>query len=151
MFDKLFAKFKKQPAPAPAPDVSDDMEIAIAALLVEAARADERYEDHEKLLIDKTLAAKFDLSAQRASALRAKGEAAQHEAIDIHRFTRIAKAMDGAEKIALIEQLWEIVLSDGDRDPHEDTLIRRICGLIYVNDPDSGAARLRIEAKLAGQ
>jgi uncharacterized tellurite resistance protein B-like protein len=42
-----------------------------------------------------------------------------------------------------------VVLSDGERDPHEDTLIRRICGLIYVEDRESGQARLRAEAALA--
>lgn len=146
MFDKLFGK--KTAAPKAAAETIDPLQLAIAALLVEAACADEKYEESEKAIIDKTLAAKFGVSAADAAALRAKGEAAQAGALDIQRFTRIAKAMAADEKIAFIEQLWEIVLSDGERDPFEDTLIRRICGLIYVEDRDSGAARARVAARL---
>ncbi len=148
MFEKLFGKKDAKPKAA-AEEETDPLQLAVAALLVEAACADEKYEDREKTIIDKSLAAKFGLQNEQVAALRAKGEAAQAGALDIQRFTRIAKEMEQAEKIAFIEQLWEIVLSDGERDPFEDTLIRRICGLIYVDDRDSGAARARIAAKLS--
>ncbi len=146
MFDKLFGK--KTAAPKQAAETTDPLQLAIAALLVEAACADEKYRESEKAIIDKSLAAKFGVATADAAALRARGEAAQAGALDIQRFTRIAKEMAAEEKIAFIEQLWEIVLSDGERDPFEDTLIRRICGLIYVEDQDSGAARARVAARL---
>ena len=147
MFDKLFGK-KSKPEEAAKED-NDPMQLAVAALLVEAACADDKYEESEKAVIDKSLAAKFGLELIAAKELRAKGEIAQKDALDIQRFTRIAKAMDQAEKIAFIEELWEIVLTDGERDPFEDALIRRICGLIYVEDRESGEARKRVAAKLA--
>ena len=146
MFDKLFGRKSAKPE---AVSETDPLQLAVAALLVEAACADEDYEEREKAIIDKTLGAKFSLSTTEAAALRLQGETAQAGALDIQRFTRIAKEMTEGEKISFIEELWEIVLSDGERDPFEDTLIRRICGLIYVDDRDSGAARARAEAKLA--
>ena len=146
MFDKLFGK---KSVKSEAVAETDPLQLAVSALLVEAACADENYEEREKAIIDKTLGAKFSLSPTEAAALRVKGETAQSNALDIQRFTRIAKEMTEGEKISFIEELWEIVLSDGERDPFEDTLIRRICGLIYVDDRDSGAARARVEAKLA--
>jgi uncharacterized tellurite resistance protein B-like protein len=118
-------------------------ELAVAALLVEAARADEDYTDLERTLVGSALAAQFSLDAEEARALLAAGEAAQAGALDIHRFTKVAKTMAANEKLALVERLWTIILSDGARDPHEDTLVRRVCGLIYVSDPESGAARAR--------
>ncbi len=150
MFKKLFSK---KPAKASAsgqeqPTQTDPMQIAVSSLLVEAARADEQYEAKEKAIIDRTLSKKFALSTDGAAKLREEGEIAQKEALDIQRFTRIAKDMTDEEKIAFIEELWEIVLSDGERDPFEDTLIRRICGLIYVEDRESGAARARIANRL---
>ncbi|NOX83362.1 MAG: TerB family tellurite resistance protein [Alphaproteobacteria bacterium] len=132
-----------------APPDTEPMQLAVAALLVEAARADEHYETREMAIIDQSLMAKFNLSPEAAQALRAAGEEAQASALDIQRFTRIAKEMSGEEKIAFIEQLWEIVLSDGERDSYEDTLMRRICGLIYLEDRDSGQARIRVAARLA--
>ncbi len=130
-------------------DPAGAFRTSVAALLVEAARADDHYAPREIEIIDKSLAASFDLSAEDAAALRAEGEKAQSGALDIHRFTRVAKQMTAEEKTAFVEQLWEIVLSDGDRDPYEDALIRRICGLIYVDDRESGAARARVAARLS--
>ncbi len=150
MFKKLFSKPKSQASPTTAPDV-EPIQLAIAALLVEAARADEHYHDHEKAIIDQSLIAKFGLSLEAAQTLRAAGEEAQAGAHDIQRFTRFAKEMSPEEKIAFIEQLWEIVLSDGARDSYEDTLMRRICGLIYLEDRESGEARRRVTARLASQ
>ena len=147
MFDKLFGRTKNQSSDTS--DDSGDLQLAFAALLVEAARADEKYEDHETAIIDRALKTKFALDDAGAATLRARAETAQDGANDIQRFTRIAKTMSGDEKTALIEELWEIVLSDGDRDPCEDPLIRRICGLIYVDDKESGAARSRVAARLA--
>ncbi len=155
MFKKLFSKSKTQASlnqatPSAAPD-AEPLQLAIAALLVEAARADEHYHEHEKAIIDQSLMAKFALSQEAAQALRAAGEEAQAGAHDIQRFTRVAKEMAHDEKIAFIEQLWEIVLSDGERDSYEDTLMRRICGLIYLEDRASGEARIRVSARLASQ
>lgn len=146
MFDKLFGRKKVQDDGA-APEA--DPRHAVAALLVEAARADDHYDDREKAIIEHALAATFDLSAEEAGALRSAGEAAQADALDIQRFTRVAKQMSQEEKISFVERLWEIVLSDSVRDPFEDALIRRICGLIYLDDKESGAARSRVAARLA--
>ncbi len=145
MFRKLFSRDQ---TPDDNASEETDLRLAVAALLVEAARADDHYEDHEKTVIDRALAATFDLSAEEAKALRATGETAQEGALDIQRFTRVAKQLGAEEKIAFVEQLWEIVLSDAVRDPFEDALIRRICGLIYLEDRKSGAARARVLARL---
>ncbi|HOP19538.1 MAG TPA: TerB family tellurite resistance protein [Parvularculaceae bacterium] len=148
MFDRLKSLFSPktaEPSQAPSP------ELAVAALLIEAARADEQYTDSEKALVEAALCEQFALSKEDAAALRQKAEAAQAEAMDLHQFTKVAKNMPASEKIALVERLWIIVLSDGTRDPHEDTLVRSVCGLIYVSDPESGAARQRAQAALSSR
>lgn len=148
MFDKIFKKMRTGSDAPSESEEADAIQVAVAALCVEAARADEDYEASEIAIIDRFLAKRFSLSTEDAASLRAKAETAQSDALDIQRFTRIAKEMSEDEKIGFIENLWEIVLSDGNRDPFEDTLIRRICGLIYVSDPASGAARVRVAARL---
>jgi len=146
MLDRLRALFGRSD---PAPAGPNPMRLAVGALLVEAARADEIYETREKRLIDVALADFFAMSADAAEALRAEAETVQSEAADLHRFTRIAKALSPPDKIRLIEKLWTIVLSDDRRDPHEDAMIRRVCGLIYVSDPDSAGARRRAANRLS--
>ena len=147
MFKKIASLFSPKETPTTEIEALYN-KIAVAALLVEAARIDEAYTDEEKQIIDRALASKFDLTPDAASALRTKGEEAQSNAVDIHRFSKIAKQMPMDEKIDLLEAMWTIVLSDGERDTYEDTLIRRICGLIYVDDRASGEARQRVEAAL---
>lgn len=147
MFDKLFKKMKS--ADAPANNETNELALAFAALMVETARIDQHYGDDEAAIIDRALTSKFNMTESEAAALRAEAETAQEAAFDIQRFTKIAKSMPQEDKIALIEELWEIVLSDGVKDSYEDTLIRKICGLVYVDDQDSGAARNRVAAKIA--
>lgn len=146
MFNKIFGGGKNSSNADD--DAATDMETALAALFVEAARADEHYDDDEKSLIEGALRESFGVNAETAVQLREAGEAAQKNALDIQRFTKHAKTLPGEDKLRFIEALWRIVLSDGVRDPYEDTLIRRICGLIYVSDRASGEARNRAAAAI---
>ena len=147
MFAKLKSIFTGRPDAAAAPQ--SDLPLATAALLVEAARADEDYTDKERKLISAALTARFELSPADGQALLARAEAAQADANDLHQFTRYAKQQTTEEKSALVEAMWRIVLSDAVRDPHEDALIRRVCGLIYLSDIESAKARQRAEASSA--
>ena len=132
---------------APKPD-SPDERLALAALLVDAARRDDEYEDSEKVAIDRILAAEHGLDAAGAAKLRIEAESAQDEAMGLFRFTHSLKESTPFEdRVKIIEYLWEVALADGDRDAVEDNLVRRVCGLLGVSDRDSGLARQRVEAR----
>lgn len=140
MFDTLRALLR--PATAPRTEVSPD--VAIAALMVEAACADGHYDPDEAERIAHLLARLLDLSPAEALRLRAAGEAAQAEAPDLVRFTRAVKwALDEGARADLFQALWGVVLSDGRRDPGEDALMRRLAPLVGVDDDVSAAARRR--------
>ncbi len=65
------------------------------------------------------------------------------------RFTRVVKdSFSHAERVELIEMIWEVVYADGERHDYEDSLMRRIAGLIYVSDRERGEARRRALARL---
>jgi len=147
MIDAFLNIFKGNPE-APSPE-SPDGELALAALLVDAARRDDAYEDSEKRAIDRILAAEHGLEPTAAAALRGKAEKAQDEAMGLFRFTHSLKESTPFEdRVKIIEYLWEVALADGDRDAVEDNLVRRVCGLLGVSDRDSGLARQRVEARL---
>lgn len=146
MIDALKSLFRPRPS-APDRDIAPD--LAVAVLLVEAAKADGHYNDDDRHAVTALLDEMFDLTDP--AALRQRAEAAQAEAADLVRFTRVIKsAMDHDERIALIEALWQVVLVDHHRDPHEDALLRHLAPLIAVDDRDSAQARLRVLAR-AGQ
>ena len=67
---------------------------------------------------------------------------------DIHREFNINKNFDDEKKLLLIESLWEIVLSDGKIHDYESNLIRRLAGLLYISDINSGNARKRALNKI---
>ncbi|MEL7016541.1 MAG: TerB family tellurite resistance protein [Pseudomonadota bacterium] len=133
--------FSTKTADATSPTEQENLQTAFAALLVEAARADEHYDEKERALITTLISRQFDLSPDAATAVRTRGENAQAAAIDLHQFTRTVKQLDAEEKRRFMEGLWRIVLSDGVRDPWEDALVRRVANLIHVTDVESARAR----------
>ena len=149
MFKNLFDKFARS-RPAAAQSGEIDLKTAVAALLVEAARADDNYDEAEKILIAALLQRQFAIDEAEAERIREAGEAAQAAAVDLHKFSRVVKnQMDEPARIQFIEALWELILCDGARDEYEDYLARRLVGLIYLTDRQSGEARQRAAKRLA--
>lgn len=141
----MFGEFlKKLTAPAPEPLVDDDARLALGALLVRIARADDDYAQVEKDQIKAVLEMRYGLAD--ASALLAECEALEAEAPDTVRFTRAIKdAVDYEDRIGVVEDMWAIVLADGIREAHENQLMRLVPPMLGVEDQDSNAARRRIE------
>ena len=145
MLDRLIALLSASETPPE--DRIDAARIAVAAILVEAAMADGVYLAAEKTMIDRVLAGRFGLTVWDAASLRVKGEAAQAEATDLVRFTRVIKdAVPHAERVDLIEAVWRVVYADDTRVAEEGNLVRRLAGLLYVPDCDAGPARQRVVA-----
>lgn len=148
MFDRI-VKLLSEPSP---PQDRDSLQIAVAVLLVEAARMDAHFEDAERTVIERLLAYKFQLSPEQTSELMRKAVEVGERSNQLYPFTRIAvERMDLAQRIGLIEMLWEVAYADGVLDPDEDALLRRVAGLIYVSDVDRAAARIRVLERMAKQ
>src|SRR6266851_455647 len=117
MFDEIKA-WLEGGEPSGSGDEGDQVQLAAAALLVEAAHIDDKLDSRERAVIDGILE---------------------------RRFTHIINERFSLEqRIELIEMLWEVVYADGTVDALEDTLLRRVGGLIYVPDRERGTARQRV-------
>lgn len=126
-----------------------DMRLAAAVLLVEASRADHNWEAREMSAMRRLLSARFDLNQTEVEALLTAAVTVHEGANDIYRFTRaLHQAFDHAQRIELIEMLWEVVYADATLDAYEDGLIRHIGGLLYIEDKERGEARQRVRARL---
>lgn len=125
---------------------SEDGRLAIASVLVMAARADGKYETSEEATIDRVLMTRFKLTAAQARSLREEGEVAEAEAVDIYQFTKaIKEAIPYDDRLAVVEELWGVILSDGERDPFEDTLMRQIVDRLGLSPMDSALARQKVQ------
>ena len=139
-------------APEGAPVRRDDLATAVAVLLIEAARRDDTFDDIERGKIEQLLGYRFQLSPDATRELLAEAEATADRTAQLHPFTRLAvERMSPEQRVKLIEMLWEVAYADGVLDPEEDSLVRRIAGLIYVSDADRVGARLRVLEKLQGR
>ena len=127
-----------------------DARLALGALLVRVAKADNSYAYLEIARIDRILGLRYGLDTVDAAKLRATCEAIETEAPDTVRFTRAIKdAVPYEDRTSVMEALWEIVLADGVRDAQEDALLRMIAPLLGIEDQDSALIRQRVEARLA--
>ena len=149
MFDKLVSLLRGDDTAAPdgPGDKPDGLQLAVAALLVEAAWRDDVFETVERDKIEEILSDHFGLTAAQTTDLLAA--VAKNRSNQLFGFTsKIVKAMDEEGRIRLIEMLWEVAYADGVLDADEDALIRRVAGLVYVTDVDRGKARRRVRDKL---
>lgn len=136
-------------APDAAPSRRDDLQIAVAVLLVEAARMDDRFDEYERGTIEHLLEHKFQISHDETQELLKVAEQTAERTHQLHPFTRLAvERMEPKRRIRLIEMLWEVAYADGKLDPDEDVLLRRVAGLIYVSDEERVAARQRVLKRL---
>ena len=128
----------------------DELQLAVAALLVEAARMDDNFDAGERGDIERLLAARFDLTPEAVHTLVAAAEARMNETAQYFPFTReITARLSTEQRVGIIEMLWEVAYADGALDAHEDMLLRQIAGLIHVPDRERGQARKRALEKAA--
>ena len=139
----MFARFLSTlMGPDAGPLPRQDASLALAALLVRLARADDSYLPAEISRIDQILMARYGLSPFEAVALRAEAEKLEAEAPDTVRFTRaIKEAVPYENRLGVIEAMWSVALADGGRGDEEDALMRLAASLLGVSDRDSALAR----------
>ncbi|WP_372614330.1 TerB family tellurite resistance protein [Aquicoccus sp.] len=139
----MFAEFlRRLTAPAPEPLGDADSRLALAALMVRVARSDHDYAQVEIDRIDRILVTRYGLSPFEATALRQEAEILESEAPDTVRFTRaIKEAVPHEDRFGVLTALWQVVLADGSRDMHEDTLLRMVANLLGISDRESARAR----------
>ena len=121
------------------------LRVATSALLIEAALLDGHFGEDEQATIAALLQNHFELSAQDTSDLMDEGRKAVADSNELYGFTRIIKDhFSEDERIRMIEMLWEVAYSDGQLHHFEANLVRRVAGLVYVSDRESGDARKRV-------
>ncbi len=149
MINRIKTLFRQGQDQAPRPHGADELQLAAAALLVEAAHMDAVYDDAERDAVAGALRRRFGLNEEECADLLAEAEAAQHDSTHLYHFTRTVKdRFSPEERVELIEMLWEVVYADGVLHAYEANLMRRLGGLLYVPDQERGAARKRVLARL---
>ena len=143
MFDKLKTFFDKKT------DISeinfDSEKIAVVALLISTAKYDGNFDESERLEIQKLIKSYFSLSNENTDGLFKTAEEIENKANDLQQFTRsLNKVLNEEEKLKIIELIWKIIMADGIIDNYEENLVRRLSGLLYLQDKDIGNIKNRL-------
>lgn len=121
--------------------------LAMAALLVEAARADHDIREEELEQLGTLLASGLDLDPHQTRQLVERAHAAVEKSVSLVEFTQpVNAALDQAGKLELVRMLWLVALADRHLDRYEDYLIGKVAELLYV--PRGDVLRMK---HLAGQ
>ena len=117
--------------------------VNIACLLIHAAKIDENYTSEEREIIKKTVNKLYpDLG--NLDDVVSQAERKENDSNHIQEFTKDVKSLSTEHKIIIVETLWRIILSDGKSDIYENNLMRRLAGLLYLDDKIVGETKIKV-------
>ena len=128
--------------------VNDDKLLSkTASLLIHAAKIDENYTNKEKLIVEKTLL-ELGANKEKLDELMKIAEENEKNSNQILDFTKDIKNTNENFKIKLVESLWKIIYSDKSSDMYESNLMRRLSGLLYLENKMVGDIKEKIKKNL---
>ena len=119
----------------------------IAALLIHAAKIDQNYTKNEKKLVKKAIV-ELGANNENIDQILLKAEEIEKESNQILEFTREIKNLNEDSKIKIVEVLWSIIYSDNNPDMYENSLMRRLTGLLYLDPKIVGDVKEKVISKL---
>ena len=120
------------------------VQLASAVLLQEVMRVDPLKDDAERQAVAAMLQAQFTLSAADLATLLALAEQTAASASDYYQFTsRLNDSLSHAQKISLVENMWQVAYAGQRLDVNENALIGKIAELLYVTQGEYIAAKMR--------
>ena len=130
-------------------NINENLEL-LCGLMIEAANSDGKIDKYEIEKIEKALINVFKEDPKEVEKYLSNALDNSNNSRSLFYYTsKINKEYEEQTKLLLIETLWEIVLSDGEIHDYESNLIRRLSGLLYISDVNSGNARKRALNKIS--
>ena len=116
----------------------------IAALLIHAAKIDQDFSEKEENIIKKTI---LEIGANKEDIEKIinQGKEMENNSNQILDFTKEVKNMNENDKIKIIESLWKIIYSNEEADIYETNLMRRLAGLLYIDNKTMGDIKEKIK------
>ena len=123
---------------------NNNFQTKICALLIHAAKIDENYTEKEEEIIKKTLQ-EIGVKKEEISITIKEAKIIEENSNQILDFTKEIKTLSIHEKIKIIESLWTIIYSNKDADIYETNLMRRLAGLLYIDNKTMGDIKEKIK------
>ena len=138
----MFNLFKKEES-----EINNNLSlIAVASLLIHSAKIDEKFTEKEKQIIRKALI-EMGAEAEKIDEIMEESEKKEKDSNQILDFTREVKNISEDKKKLIIEALWNIIYSDKNADMYETNLMRRLSGLLYLDNKVVGDIKEKVIKK----
>jgi len=125
---------------------NDELLSKTTSLFIHAAKIDENYTDKEKKIIKKTLI-QLGVEESKADQMMLTAEINEEKSNQILDFTKEIKNADNKFKIKITETLWNIIYSNKESDMYESNLMRRLSGLLYLDNKVAGEIKEKVKNK----
>ena len=123
---------------------NNNFQTKVCALLIHAAKIDENYTEKEEEIIKNTII-ELGLEKENVSKTIEEAKIIEADSNQILDFTREIKKLPDEDKIRIVESLWSIIYSNKEADIYETNLMRRLAGLLYIDNKTMGDIKERIK------
>jgi uncharacterized tellurite resistance protein B-like protein len=127
---------------------NNDFLSKIGSLLIHAAKIDEMYTSEEKEIIKKTLI-KLGANSENIDQIIKNAELNEDKSNQLLDFTKDIKTVSKSDKLEIVEALWKIIYSNKNADMYEANLMRRLAGLLYVDNKTMGDIKEKIKKEFS--
>ncbi len=128
-------------------DQTNDL-IKVTALLIHAAKIDQNFSKKEEDIIKQALI-KMGVNASDLDKIMIKSLQVEENSNQILEFTKEVKSMNEEKKIQIIEILWKIIYSNEEADIYETSLMRKLAGLLYIDNKTMGNIKEKIQKEIS--
>ncbi len=134
MLGKLKSFFHQESGELRLTESAHDMRVAVCAILLEAAEADQQVPAEERRTIRLLLQREYELDDGAVEELIAETQRLRESAADLWPFTHaISRTYSPEQKLDLLQMVWLVIFADERLDPYEDQLARRLMTMLSVN------------------
>ncbi|MBE0584298.1 MAG: TerB family tellurite resistance protein [Desulfofustis sp.] len=131
------------------PGSDRDLHIALCVLMLEAAHVDGECSAEEREHVLETLTAKCGVARTEIDALIGLAYKKRHDSVDLFNFTRyLNRNYSKQEKVAVMEAVWSVILTDGQLEAHEDQFAHKLANLLRLSHRELIDAKIRARRQL---
>ncbi|KKO44912.1 hypothetical protein WG68_13895 [Arsukibacterium ikkense] len=123
-----------------------EQQYLAVVLMLQLAHADFSSEQQEHDVVLSYLQQEYGLTTDAAEPVFSAALSQASDATCMHGFTTKLKALAYADRLALLDQLWKVAYADGELDPHEEAMLRKIADLLFIRHSDYIQSKLAMQA-----
>ena len=127
--------------------LSEQQYLAVV-LMLQLSHADFSSEQQEHHVVMQYIQQEFGLSATTAESVFSSAQTQAKDATCLHGFTSKLKGLPYADKLSILDQLWKVAFADGELEPNEEAMLRKIADLMFIRHSDYIQSKLAFRPEL---